>query len=53
MCSPSRTPTDEDLRSIMHYAIKAGILRKQIELHDLVDLRFFPEHIRAADIVVQ
>src|SRR5439155_26284446 len=26
------TPTDEDLRAIMKYAIKAGILRREIEL---------------------
>jgi NitT/TauT family transport system substrate-binding protein len=47
------TPTDEDMRSIMHYAIKAGVLHKQIELRDLVDLRFIPEHIRPADIAVE
>ncbi len=44
------TPSDDDLRSIMHYAIKAGILHKQIELRDLVDLRFIPEHIRSIAI---
>jgi NitT/TauT family transport system substrate-binding protein len=40
------TPSDDDLRQIMRYAIKAGILRKEIELRDLVDLRFIPEQIR-------
>jgi NitT/TauT family transport system substrate-binding protein len=47
------TPTDDDLRSIMHYAKKAGILHKEIELRDLVDLRFIPEHIRLLDIAVK
>ena len=32
------------LRTIMRYAIKAGILRREIELRDLVDLRFIPAH---------
>ncbi|HEX7837883.1 MAG TPA: ABC transporter substrate-binding protein [Kofleriaceae bacterium] len=41
------TPSDDDLRSIMRYAIKAGILHRPIELRDLVDLRFIPEHIRS------
>ena len=44
------TPTDEDLRSIMHYAIKAGILTHEIDLGSLVDRRFIPEHIAAANI---
>ena len=44
------TPTDEDLRAIMHYAIKAGILRKEIPLGDIVDRRFIPDHIDAARI---
>jgi NitT/TauT family transport system substrate-binding protein len=44
------TPSDDDLRSIMHYAIKAGILHKPTELRDLVDLRFIPEHIRSIAI---
>lgn len=44
------TPSDDDLRSIRHYEIKAGILNRQIELRDLVDLRFIPEHIRSIPI---
>jgi NitT/TauT family transport system substrate-binding protein len=44
------TPSDEDLRAIMHHAIKAGILRDEIALGDLVDLRFIPEHIRSIEL---
>jgi NitT/TauT family transport system substrate-binding protein len=44
------TPTDEDLKSIMHYAIKAGILKQELELGSIVDRRFIPEHINAATI---
>jgi NitT/TauT family transport system substrate-binding protein len=44
------TPTDEDLQLIMKYALKAGILRKPIDLSDLVDRRFIPADIRPAMI---
>jgi NitT/TauT family transport system substrate-binding protein len=44
------TPSDEDLRSIMHYAMKANILRRAIDLSDIVDSRFIPEHIQPANI---
>jgi len=44
------TPTDEDLQMIMKYALKAGILRKPIDLSDLVDRRFIPADIRPAMI---
>jgi NitT/TauT family transport system substrate-binding protein len=44
------TPTDEDLHSIMHYAIKAGILKKEISLGDIVDRRFIPDTIEPAPI---
>jgi NitT/TauT family transport system substrate-binding protein len=44
------TPTDEDLRAIMHYARKAGILEHDIPLADLVDRRFIPDHIEPARI---
>lgn len=44
------TPSDEDLSQIMKYAIKAGILEKEIPLEDLVDRRFIPEDIQPADI---
>jgi NitT/TauT family transport system substrate-binding protein len=44
------TPTDEDLHAIMHYAIKAGILRHEIDLGDIVDRRFIPDHIEPARI---
>jgi NitT/TauT family transport system substrate-binding protein len=44
------TPTDEDMHAIMHYAIKAGILHGPIDLGDIVDRRFIPEHIEPAQI---
>jgi NitT/TauT family transport system substrate-binding protein len=44
------TPSDEDLQSIMGYAIKAEILHGKIDLGDLVDRRFIPEHIQPAEI---
>ncbi|TMQ14001.1 MAG: ABC transporter substrate-binding protein [Deltaproteobacteria bacterium] len=44
------TPSDEDLRSIMHYALKAKILRRAIDLSDLIDRRFIPETIHPAEI---
>jgi NitT/TauT family transport system substrate-binding protein len=47
------TPTDEDMRSIMTYAIKAGILKRPIDLSDLVDRRFIPTTIEPAKIDVQ
>ncbi|HSD89105.1 MAG TPA: ABC transporter substrate-binding protein [Kofleriaceae bacterium] len=47
------TPSDEDMRSIMTYAIKAGILMRPIDLSDLVDRRFIPTHIEPAAIDVK
>jgi len=47
------TPTDEDLTEIMHYAIKAGILEKEIDLADLVDRQFIPAHIQQVDITAR
>jgi NitT/TauT family transport system substrate-binding protein len=44
------TPTDDDMQQIMHYALAAGILRRPIELGDLVDRRFIPDRIEPADI---
>jgi NitT/TauT family transport system substrate-binding protein len=44
------TPTDEDMRGIMKYAVKAGILKKELDISDLVDRRFIPEHIEPANI---
>lgn len=44
------TPSDEDLHAIMHYAIKAGILRGEIDLGNIVDRRFIPDKIEAAKI---
>jgi NitT/TauT family transport system substrate-binding protein len=47
------TPTDDDLRQIMKYAIKAGILDKEIDLADLVDRRFIPETIEKVEITAR
>jgi NitT/TauT family transport system substrate-binding protein len=44
------TPTDEDMHAIMHSAIKAGILKHEIPLGDLVDRRFIPDTIEPANI---
>jgi len=44
------TPSDEDLRSIMHCALKAKILRGNIDLSDLIDRQFIPEAIHPAEI---
>lgn len=44
------TPTDEDMTAIMKYAIKAGILKHEIDISDLVDRRFIPDHIEPANI---
>jgi len=44
------TPTDEDMRAIEHYAIKAGILDHEIPLGDLIDRRFIPDQILPATI---
>jgi NitT/TauT family transport system substrate-binding protein len=44
------TPSDDDMREIMQYSVAAGILRRPIELADLVDRRFIPDHIEPADI---
>lgn len=46
-------PTDEDMRTIMHYAIRTGILRDPIDLGDLVDRRFIPEHIQPIGIATE
>jgi len=47
------TPTDEDMQGIMKYAIKAGILKGPLDISDLVDRRFIPEHIEPAKITPQ
>ena len=44
------TPTDEDMKAIMKYAIKAGILKQEIDLSQLLDLRFIPATISPAQI---
>ena len=44
------TPGDEDLAAIQKYALKAGILRKPIDLSQLVDRRFIPAEIKPAEI---
>jgi NitT/TauT family transport system substrate-binding protein len=47
------TPSDDDMKQIMHYAIKAGILQHEIDLSRLVDRRFIPDHIEPAQITVK
>ena len=44
------TPTDEDMHGIMKYAVKAGILKQELDISDLVDRRFIPTHIEPAAI---
>jgi len=44
------TPTDEDMRQIMDVAIHAGILRRAIDLRDLIDRRFIPERIEPSTL---
>jgi NitT/TauT family transport system substrate-binding protein len=44
------TPTKAEMEEIMRYAIKAGILQKPIDIDQLVDLRFIPDHIEPARI---
>ncbi len=46
------TPTDDELKTIMRYAIKAGILEREIDTTELVDLRFVPKDIQPAAITV-
>jgi NitT/TauT family transport system substrate-binding protein len=48
----SLTPTDEDLKTIMRYSIKAGLLTRELDLASIVDRRFIPAHISAAQIDV-
>lgn len=45
------TPSDEDMTQIMKYAVKAGILRKPLDVSDIVDRRFIPTEIHPAAIV--
>jgi NitT/TauT family transport system substrate-binding protein len=45
------TPTDEDMTQIMKYAVKAGILKKPLDVSDIVDRRFIPSEIHPAAIV--
>jgi NitT/TauT family transport system substrate-binding protein len=44
------TPTDDDMRQIMHYALISGVLQHPVALSDLIDRRFIPDHIEPADI---
>lgn len=43
-------PSDADLRQIMDMAIKTGLLKGPIELGDLIDRRFIPDHVEPATI---
>jgi NitT/TauT family transport system substrate-binding protein len=44
------TPSDDDLTQIMKYALKAGILRRPIDVTQLVDRRFVPDVVLPAPI---
>ena len=44
------TPTDDDMEQIMKYAVKAGILRKPLDVSDIIDRRFIPAEIHPAKI---
>jgi NitT/TauT family transport system substrate-binding protein len=44
------TPSPDELRTIMRYAIKAGLLHGEIAIDDLLDLRFIPKVIEPAAI---
>jgi NitT/TauT family transport system substrate-binding protein len=46
------TPTLDDLQAIMRYALKAGLLEHEIDLRELLDLRFIPADVTAAKIQV-
>jgi len=37
----------------MHYAIKAGILKHELDLGSIVDRRFIPEYIDATSITIK
>ncbi|MFT3694848.1 MAG: ABC transporter substrate-binding protein [Kofleriaceae bacterium] len=44
------TPSDDDMKQIMDMAIHAGLLKGPIDLHDLMDRRFIPDHVEPAQI---
>ncbi len=44
------TPTDKDLQDIGDAAVKVKILKKPVDVRDLVDRQFIPQNIKAADI---
>jgi NitT/TauT family transport system substrate-binding protein len=46
------TPSPDELRTIMRYAMKAGLLHKEIDVVDLLDLRFIPATIEPAKIAM-
>jgi len=43
-------PSDEELQKIEEMAIKTGLIKTRISMHDLVDRQFIPTDIRAAEI---
>jgi NitT/TauT family transport system substrate-binding protein len=47
------TPTDDDLEAIMKYAIKSGILQHEIDLDDLLDRQFIPDHIEKIELTAR
>lgn len=45
-------PSDGDMQTIADMGFQAGILQTRMDVHDLVDRSFIPEHIKPADIDV-
>ncbi len=46
------TPNDEEMQQIADMGLEAGILERRLDVRDLVDRRFIPEHIQEAPIPV-
>jgi NitT/TauT family transport system substrate-binding protein len=46
------TPTDAEMQQIADMGLEAGILERRLDVRELVDRRFIPEHIEEAPIVV-
>lgn len=47
------TPLDSELQQIADLGVEAGILERRLDIRGLVDRQFIPEHVEAADIVVE
>ena len=47
------TPSDPEMQKIADMALKAGVLKKPLDVRELVDRQFIPADIKAADIKVE